>query len=314
MPARQTVINTQPAPAVAGDFATTNPRASALFGPGAAVAGSSGLVIGLFCWQTEPPDADGTPAILNNFGAGPVTGFVAREQQGLNTIYLQDASMLIPTGFMATCFSHGDFWAKNVGAQAIPGMKAYANLANGLITFAATGTSTAGGTSTASTIAPATFSVTGSITNDTLTVTNVASGTVVNGATISGAGIATGTQIVSQSGGTPGGPGTYLLSIPEQTVAPVTVSGTYGLLTIGGTVAGAYGVGDPITGGTTAAGTLITQALTGVGGAGTYAVSPTQTVSSAALNASAVNVETKWFARSSGLQNELVKISDQPYG
>jgi len=69
-----------------------------------------------------------------------------------------------------------------------------------------------------------------------LTVTGSVTGTIYPGTTISGTGVATGTQIVSQVSGTAGAAGTYLVSIPEQTVSATTISGTYGTLTVGGTV------------------------------------------------------------------------------
>ena len=69
-----------------------------------------------------------------------------------------------------------------------------------------------------------------------------------------------------------------------------------------------------LTGTGVTAGTVITALLTGTGGAGTYVVSPSQTVGSTAINVSANQVETKWFARSTGAPGELVKISSWPLG
>jgi hypothetical protein len=169
------------------------------------------------------------------------------------------------------------------------------------------------GTSSASSVAGSTFSVTGSISGNLLTVTAVGSGTVVPGATISGTGVLTGTQIVGQLSGTPGGVGVYELNYGEQTVASTTISGTYGTLTVGGTVTGTFSVGDTITGSGVVAGTAITALGTGTGGAGTYIVNNNTVVSSTAINASQ-NVETKWIAMSGGLPGELVKISAQALG
>ena len=64
--------------------------------------------------------------------------------------------------------------------------------------------------------------------------------------TISGTGIAAGTQVVSQLSGTPGGVGTYALSIPSQNVASTAVSGTYGTLTVTAITTGTIGVGTVI--------------------------------------------------------------------
>jgi hypothetical protein len=310
----QKQVYTNPAPAVRGDFASTNPRASVLAGPGGLVSGPNGVVVGYFAWAIDPDDADGAPATVYNTGAGPVTGFVGRDQQAMIVKYLDEASMTIQSGSQMVLYDAGDFWATNDGAaQAVPGMKAYANFANGKVTFAATGTPATSGTGSASSIAAETSSVTGSITDDVLTVTVIGSGTVYPGTTISGTNVVTGTMIVSQLSGTAGGVGTYLLSIGEQTVASTTISGTYGLLTVGGTVSGTFAVGDYISGSSVVTGTQITALGTGTGGAGTYVVNNNTVVSSTAITA-ATNVETKWYARSSGLPGELVKISSVALG
>lgn len=308
----QSSVTTQPAPGIAGDFCDANPRYSAIAGPSGLVAGVSGLVIARFAWTSNAIiDGDGAPAAANNNGSGPVSGFVGRAQQGLITTYLSSAGMTIPAGFPCTLFSAGDFWVKNDGAtQALPGQKTYANFADGKATFAAAG-APAGASGSSSSIAAGTSSVTGSITNDVLTVTAVGSGTVYPGTTLSGTGVASGTQVVGQLSGTPGGAGTYSVSIPEQTVASTTISGTYGILTVGGTVAGAFGVGDTLSGTNVVAGTAITALISGTGGAGTYAVNNNTVVSATAITA-ATNVETSWYARSSGLPGELVKISNVP--
>lgn len=317
----QSRTTVQPAIGVAGDFASANPRFSVIAGAGALVCGALGVIVGRFAWASmQAVDDVGAPSIVDNFGSGPVTGFVHREQQGLITEYLQESSMLVPPGFPITLMNGGDFVVKNDGpSQALRGMKAYANFADGKITFAATGSPAGGGTSTASTIAAGTSSITAGIVGNLMTVAAVASGTLYNGTVLSGTGVASGAQIVEQllplqDGEVLRGKGRYAVSIPEQSVdTGTTISGTYGLLTIGGTVAGTYGVGQPVSGGTTATGTAITDLGTGLGGAGTYIVNLTQTVNSAALN-TASNVETKWIAMSPGLPGELVKISDHPLG
>lgn len=310
-------VNVQPAPAVAGDFASVNPRFVVDAGPGGIVAGAAGVSVGRFCWTTSPLDGDGAPAVANNFGSGSVTGFVAREQQALITAYLGAASMVVRQGFPITLFAGGDFWVKNDGlTQAIIGQKAYANFADGKVTFAATGTPATVATSTSSAIAAGTGSFTGSISGNVLTITVVGSGVAVVGGILSGSGVATGTAIVSQISGAAGGVGTYYVSIGEQTVASTTISETYGTLTVGGSLTGTFGVGDVLTGSggaTVSAGSVITALGTGTGGAGTYIVNLTQSSGTGTINA-AGNVETKWIAMSSGLAGELVKISDHALG
>jgi hypothetical protein len=216
--------------------------------------------------------------------------------------------MLVPPGFPVTIHNDGDFWVVNDGAtQALPGMKAYANFADGKVTFAATGSAATAVVTGA--VAASTFSITGKILDNILTVTAVSSGTLVAGATISGTGIATGTKISAQLSGTPGGTGTYAVDIAEQSTASVTVSGTYGTLTVSAVSSGVLGVGTQITAGSGAVlGTAITQLLTGAGGTGTYVVNNNTVVSSTSLTF-ATNVETKWICRSSGLAGEIVKMS-----
>lgn len=310
----QTSVGVQPAPAVAGDFASANPRWNVLAGPGGLVAGASGLTVGRFAWLSSSGiDQDNAPTIANSFGAGPVAGFVARHQQALITTYLAESGIQIPAGFGVTVYNGGDFWAKNEGSTAAKfGDSAYANLLTGAVSFGVAGAAATASGST-STVAAATFAVTGSISGNVLTVSAVSSGSVYPGATISGTNVAAGSQIVSQLSGTPGGVGTYALNITEQSVASTAVSGTYGLLTVGGTVAGTFATGGLISGTGTVAGTYITTPITGSGGAGTYAVSNNTAVSSTAISAT-TNVQTKYVAMSAGGPGELVKITSHLLG
>lgn len=312
-------VGVQPAPAVAGDFASANPRFSLMAGPGALVAGPAGVTIGKFAWTSPSSvDADGAPAVVNSFGNGSVSGFVGRNQQGLIVTYLAASGMQIQAGFEMFLYNGGDFWAKNDGsAQALPGQKAFAKLADGSVLFAAAGSVPASATVTGS-IGPQTNAFTGSISGNVLAVTAVSAGTLVPGTTLTGtAGVATGTKITSQLSGTIGGVGTYALNIPEQTVPSGPITGTYGLLTVASVSSGTLGVGDVLSGtggGGVTAGSAITQLGTGAGGTGTYIVDPTQTVAVGTVITAALAVETKWYAYSSGLAGELVKMSDHPPG
>lgn len=316
----QTQVNVQQAPAVEGDFCDANPRYSALAGPGGFVAGVDGVIIGHFAWADDTTiDADGAPATVNSFGVGAVTGFVHREQQGLITTYLADASMLIAAGFGMTLMSGGGYWAKNnnASAQALRGMKAFARYSDGAVLFAAAGT-TPYSASVTGTIAAGTGQVTGSISGNVLTVSAVGAGLLVNGATLSGTGgggVASGTKIVSQLSGTTGGIGTYAVDIPEQTVTSTTIDATFGVLTVSAVGSGALEVGDVLASGTAiTTGTVISQLGTGAGGTGTYYVDPTQNSTPGLTITAARAIETKWYAMSAGLVGELVKISDQPLG
>lgn len=293
-------INIQPAPAVEGDFASANPRWNVLAGPGQLVAGPNGLVVGRFAW------VDSTMTYASNSGSGPVAGFVHREMQALITTYLTEYGMTIPSGFPVTLHNGGDFWAVNRGTTtANPGMKVYANYANGAASFAPTGNAPAGASVTGS-IAASTFSVTGSISGNVMTVSAVGSGPVVVGGAITGAGMTAGTQITGLGTGT-SGVGTYIVN-NSQTFASGAISGTYGAMTVTAVGSGALAVGDPLAGANVTAGSVITSLGTGTGGLGTYNVSLTQTAASATITAAAA-VETKWGAMSFGAPGELVKIT-----
>ena len=320
-----TQVNTTQAPAVEGDFATANPRATVLAGEGALVSGNgviagvqtNGIVVGRFGWLSYSGiDSDNAPAVVNTYGSGLPAGLVHRLQVGLITQYLATSSLVLLKGQQAVLFNSVDLWLKNTASTlAQVGMKVFANFADGTAYAAAAGATPAGGSGSASSIAAATFTATGSIADNVLTVTAVGAGTLYAGASSSGTNVATGTKIVQQltsteSGGTLGLKGTYAVSIPGQTVASTALSGTYGVLTIGGTVVNGVAAGQTVSGSGVTSGTTVYQQLTGTaGGAGTYVVDPTQTASSTAITSQA-SIETKWIVRSSAAQNELMKVSD----
>jgi hypothetical protein len=305
----QAQVNVVPAPGVQGRFSNANPRFAFDAGPGGLVAGLGGVTVGNFCWALPGLlDVDSGPQVVVSHGTGgPAIGIVANETQATMFSPLTLSSTNIPQGFPVTAYVGGGFWVKNTGAgQCIAGMKAYASYADGSWSFAATGSpSTA--TSTSYTISAQTFSVTGSISGNVLTVTAVGSGSVVPGAIISGTGVTTGNSIASQLTGTALGIGTYLLAYGEETTVSETISGTYGLFTPGGTITGTFAVGQTLTGTGITAGTTITAFGTGTGGAGTYYVNLTQTASSGTVTA-ASNLETHFVAASGGLTGELIKI------
>jgi len=319
----QQTVTTQPAPAVAGDFCDSNPRYAADFGPFGAVAGPSGLTAGLFCWASfSTIDGDGAPAALNNFGAGPVVGFVPRNQQGLITTYLSTASMTLPAGFEAMVFSGGGFWAKNDGSgTAQPGMKAYADPATGKVSFAAAATP-ATAQATLSTIAAGTAATfNGSISGNVLTTTGAVTNTIYPGAVLTGSGVPTGVTITGQLSGTTGGAGTYSLNVSELSIASEALTATpYVWDATGGVTTGTISLGSVITSSGTPTGVVNGAAVTAVAtpSANKYIVGminyPGVAMGTAASGTIVVstNVETSWYARSSGLAGELVKMSNVP--
>lgn len=293
----QNVVNLTQAPAVAGDFASANPRASVLAGPGGLVAGAGtaalpGVVVGKFAWAL-PAVGDVNATIVQSFGtngAAP-TGFVHRDQQALIENYLQSYSSLIPAGFPVTLHNQGDFWALVTGSTAATiGAQVYANNATGDVSFgsAPTGASvTASMGSTSTGAIGSTFTASAGTPANQLVVTSV-TGLISIGDTLNGTGITAGTTILSQVSGTTGGAGTYLLSATNTTSAATVTSfgnvlktsATTGLISIGDTVSG--GSGFPV------GATVVAQTAGTTGGAGTY------TLSAPAINyvASATGVTT----------------------
>lgn len=310
----QTQVNVRQAPAVAGDWADANPRSFYLAGPGGLVAGPSGVTPARFAWASVPHDWDGTPAIINNFGSGPVAGLVHREQQALITQYLSSFSNLIQQGqAMALCIS-GSLWMVNDGAAAINnGDVIYADFATGKAS-----NTLGGATASAWGIAAATATFTGSISGDVLTA-GVVTGTVYPGSLVTGAGVTTGTRVVKQLSGVTGAAGTYLVD-RVQTAASTAITLTYGLLTLTTVTAGTFANGDTLTGasaGVVTGTAIISAPITGAGGSGsTFAVNNTQTSGNGGQGVltAATNVATKWIAASQAAAGEIFKCTSHLQG
>lgn len=209
----QQSVNLQQAAAVAGDFASTNPRASVVGHEGTLVAGAAGVTVARFAWATSTGLVSNT--VVGAAGANnKPTGFVARQQGvALITQYLGQTSNLIPTGFEVTLMATGDYWVAPVANPVTIGQKAFANLGTGEIQGAAAG----------STIAN--FSGTASFATNVMTVTVATSGTLRVGDVITSAGVAAGTYITSLGTGT-GGTGTYNLSTTPGTISAQAVTST----------------------------------------------------------------------------------------
>jgi hypothetical protein len=142
--------------------------------------------------------------------------------------------------------------------------------------------------------APSSAIFTGSISGTTLTVTVMQSGTIAVGQAIFGQGMAQNTVITALGTGS-GGVGTYTVS-DSQTVASTTINSTSApaivtgsisgtTLTVSAVTSGTLKIGQTIEGTGVTDGTIITAFGTGSGGAGTYTVSASQTVSSTTIYA-----------------------------
>lgn len=314
-----TAVKMDPAPAFPGDFAGIGLRTSVLAGPKGLVAGAAGVTVGRFAWASpEPADINGGARVVNNFGVGEVTGFVHREQQALITTFLAESSNLIPAGFGMALMSNGDFWVLNEGVSiAHPGDVCYAQFGTGKAMFAS-GVAASASAGTISADQGGTF--TGSIDDGVLTVT---AGSPKIGAAISGTGgnaIISGTRIVSQLSGTPGGAGTYAVSIPGQTITSTTITMAYSIFTVAGTITGQFAIGDVLSGAgggnAVGTGTTIYSWLTGAGALGSTAVvtaAPVGATTASQIDGT-TNVATKWKARSTGAVGELVKITSWAQG
>lgn len=131
----QSAVHLYQNPAVAGDFASTNPRASAVAGDQQLISGPNGCVVGAFCWL------DNNGFVTNvNPGTGAPLGFIGRQQgEALITTWLGQASMVIPAGREVTVFDAGDFWAQTLVSPAVAGQTVYAKNADGTLQTGAAG-------------------------------------------------------------------------------------------------------------------------------------------------------------------------------
>lgn len=300
----QQQVNIMPAPGVEGDFCSANPRASVLAGPGALVAGSNtpvgltqaGVLVGRFAWASAAAASDPVSGEVQGFltvnsnGAGAPTGFVHREQQALITVFLAQATQLIPVGLNVTLHNEGEFWARNASnATSVIGQTVYAINATGAAWPASSAPTDA--TLTTITIVANTANVSAAAVNafssayisgTTLTITTITTGGLFPNQVISGTGVAAGTAIISQLTGTAGSTGTYIVNILQtagSSGSPIAMTGSGGWWTVTSMTNGVVYVGQTWSGGTNAftSGTTILAGGTGTGGAGTYPLSISQT-------------------------------------
>lgn len=141
---------------------------------------------------------------------------------------------------------------------------------------------------------PSSAIFTGSISSTTLTVTSVLSGTIAVGQALFGNNISQNTVITALGTGS-GGVGTYTVS-KSQTVASTSINSTAApaivtasisgtTMTVTSVTSGTLQIGQTIEGSGVTNGTIIKAFGTGSGGAGTYTVSASQTVSSTTIYA-----------------------------
>lgn len=296
----QTSVNAQPAPAVQGDFASQNPRASVLAAAGQLVAPASGLIVGNFAFVNP---ADGT--VHQSYVSGYQIGFLGRESQALITQFLADSTLVVPQGFMVTLYDEGEFYAR-FGNGATAGQTVYADETTG---------AAQSGTGTTSVTGSVGFTGTASFATNVMTVVTQTAGSLIEvGDVVTSAGVTSGTTVTAILTGTPGAVGsTYSLSTAPGTIATqaaTTASKTLNVTAVG---AGSLSVGDVISGSGVTAGTTIASFGTGTGGVGTYNLGIPGglgfNTASETITVPAGNVATNYVVRSNANPGELAIIS-----
>lgn len=209
----QRVINRELAPAVAGDFASNNPRSSVIppVEAGFVVAAAQAVTVGYFAWGSS---AGLVYSTLAGAGANPALGFVARqpnEPSVLITAFLGEALMTLQVGLPATLQKSGDYWANLPGATI--GATVYADATSGAPTLTSnTGANPDTGFLCESAVpvnAVTAATTTIAVTTGIMTIATIASGVVEVGQRVTGTGVPDGTYITRQLTGGAGAAGTY---------------------------------------------------------------------------------------------------------
>lgn len=138
----QNQVYINPAQAVPGDFASSNPMIYKLSSTGLMVADASGVKVGQFCVL----NADGTCTSVP--GAAPSStsriGFVHRENNAQIVTYLAESGYTIQPGQPVAAFGKGDWFVKADAITGTPTRGAVVcwDTTTGLLNIGATPTST----------------------------------------------------------------------------------------------------------------------------------------------------------------------------
>ena len=320
----QKYVNIYPAVGVAGARASQNPVSTVDAGQLGLRAGSQGTYCGAFAWITYAV-AGGAGVTGNSTLTGAVPdGFVWNEMNAVNTVWLEEAGMLVPPGYGTTLVQRGDFWVVNAYADAAIGQKVFANVFTGAILGAAAGSFPTNEVGTAAVIASAT---TGAVGTYTLTINTLTSGVVEVGDQVLGLDI-NGKVYIESFNTFNGTSGSVNLTLPIATVQTAVALTTIPPTGVGGAVVSSASAAassttvtiNTLTSGTIVPGQLVqgTSVPTGAvvaslgtfnGTSGTIILSAavTATITAAALNFSAF-VETPWYVTAAGNVGDLVKI------
>lgn len=209
----QRSVKSDPAPGVAGDFASNNPRSSVV--PpvsGAYVVGDASVRVGYFAWGANDGKVYSSLTAATTAG-NPVLGFVARQPNipaALITTFLGESVMTLQVGQPVTLMSAGDYWADLPGADPGEGVFALATTgAPSLVDDATTEPTGFAAASQAKVNAVTAATTTIAVNTGIMTVATVSSGVIEAGQRVTGTGVPAETYITAQLTGTSGGAGTY---------------------------------------------------------------------------------------------------------
>lgn len=209
----QTYVHRNPAPAVEGDFASQNPRATIppVIGGAFKVAPGQAVRVGYFAFANATTGL--VYSSLAAAGAGALIGFVARqpnEPSALITVFLGEQVMTLEAGMPVTLHKTGDYWANVPGAD--PNDAIFAVEATGAPSLVDDATTIATGyvaASTARANAVTNAATTIAANTGVMTVAAMASGLIEVGDRVTGVGVPANTYVESQLTGVAGAAGTY---------------------------------------------------------------------------------------------------------
>lgn len=287
----QQIVNNELPPAVPGDFAGANIKASVVAGAGKFVAPPNGTNTGFMGYGSPSSGYASNYYQPSSFG-----GFVHREAQALLTAYLAYSGVNIPGGDGVTLFAEGDFWG-NFASGATAGQKVYADPKTGALTSNTTGNSVTA-TGTSATVSSNVISLTPG--SGTIAVGQIATGGTLPPGTYVASG-STGTWTLANLDGTaiPNNASAFTVTfygvqetqftVMQSTDASVsaTSSSIAGNVFTAGTTTGTWQEGQYLSGTGVPANTIILYQISGTtGGAGTYFVSTSSTVTSTTITGS----------------------------